>query len=153
MTEANDFAGIAPGAALPELALAITRADLVRFAGAADDYMPQHWDQPMMIAAGFADVVVHGWLCCAHMCRCVTDWATPRGAILAAYHVTYRQPLYPGPLTCGGEVVAAEAGEVTLELWARDGLGQTVTRATARLRPADAAAELRGRARPDQVTQ
>jgi len=135
MAELAAFPDLAPGQVLPELALAISRADLIRFAGAADDYIPQHWDHPMMVAAGFDDVIVHGWLCIAHMCRCVTDWARPSVAQIAAYEVTYRRPLYPGPLTCGGTVTEAGPQRAVLELWARDGSGQTVTRATAELVP------------------
>lgn len=134
-TDLFRFPALRVGMVLPELAVTITRADLIRFAGAADDYVPQHWDHPMMVAAGFADVVVHGWLCFAHMCRCVTDWAPPRIATIAAYEVTYRRPLYPGLLTCGGTVAKTAVHAVALDLWARDAGEQTVTRASVELAP------------------
>lgn len=128
------FDEIAQGMILPQLSLTITRADLVRYAGAADDYIPQHWDQPMMLAAGFDDVVVHGWLCFAHMCRCVTNWAPPAIATIAAYRVRYLSPLYPGELTCGGLVNTCGGNEARLELWASNALDVKVTVADVTLR-------------------
>ena len=129
------FAAIRAGDELPGLTVAIGRRDLVRFAGGADDYEPQHWDHPMMIAAGFDDVVVHGWLCCAHMLRCVTDWAPPRLAAIEAYEVTYRRPLYPGIVTFGGTVEEAGPERAHLRLWACDAAGNRVSLASVELVP------------------
>ena len=132
----RSFDGIVPGAVLPELAVAIDRAAVVRFAGAAEDYVPQHWDHPFMIAAGYPDVIVHGWLVFAHMTRAVTDWLPPDVGHIADYSVRYRRPFYPGTLCCGGEVVAVEGDRARLTLWARDESGATVTTADMTLIPA-----------------
>ena len=67
------FADLAAGLVIPTLEVEIDRADLIRYAGAADDYVRQHWDHPFMIASGYPDVVVHGWLTFAHMCRAATN--------------------------------------------------------------------------------
>jgi len=74
------FDRIETGEALPVLQTDITREDLVRYAGGADDYVRQHWDHPFMIESGFPDVIVHGWLTFAHMCRAVEAWLTPEEA-------------------------------------------------------------------------
>lgn len=120
----------APGAAVPELHVDITRADLVRYAGAADDYVRQHWDHPFMIENGFPDVAVHGWLTFAHMSRAVTDWLVPARWTIASYSVRYVRPTYPGVLICGGEVLQSDDSSVKLALWSRDSEGATTTKAT-----------------------
>lgn len=127
---------IAPvvGAAVPELKLTVTRADLVRYAGGADDYVRQHWDHPFMIANGFPDVAVHGWLTFAHMCRAVTTWLPPEKWKIAEYSVRYVRPAYPGPMVCGGSVVASDAGVLTLALWAKDADGEVTTKASISVR-------------------
>lgn len=122
------------GAAVPALELTVTREDLVRYAGAADDYVRQHWDHPFMLANGFPDVAVHGWLTFAHMCRAVTDWLTPDEWSISGYAVRYVLPTFPGGLTCGGEVVAGDGSTVELALWARNAAGQVTTGATMVLR-------------------
>jgi len=131
----DSFAQIAQGMNLPPLDVTITRADLVRYAGASDDYVAQHWDQQMMLEAGFDDVVVHGWLCFAHMCRCVTNWATPAVATIVSYRIRYLRPLYPGQITCGGLVEQVDDDKAQLSLWARNMAGEKVTIADMVLRP------------------
>jgi acyl dehydratase len=130
MTELRCFEDIAPGMAIPALTVAIDRAALVRFAGAADDYVPQHWDHPFMIASGYPDVIVHGWLVTAHLCRAVALWAPPRVATVADYSVRYHQPFYPGLLHCGGEVVDIADGKAHLDLRAQNEAGDIVTKAS-----------------------
>jgi len=122
------------GQEIPVLATEVDRLTLVKYAGASDDYTYVHWDHPRMIADGFPDVVTHGWLTFAYMCRAVTEWAPAEVADIRSYAVRYRKPTYPGPVTCGGRVVRRrhEAGTdlVDLELWSKDGDGQTTTTAT-----------------------
>lgn len=115
---------------LPELAFAITRQDLVRYAGAANDYLPQHWDQEQMRGEGFPDVVVHGWLGCAHLCRAATAVLTPDRWTLAHYAVRYRRPVYPGEVRCGGTVTTREDGAKQVDGWIKDAKGEIVTTAT-----------------------
>lgn len=118
------------GDALPELVVDITRQDLVRYAGAANDFLPQHWDQALMRGQGFDDVVVHGWLGAAHLCRAATDVFSPDRWLLTCYSVRYRQPLYPGAATCGGTLVASENGKLEVSGWIRDASGAIVTTAS-----------------------
>lgn len=130
------FDRILPGEQLPLLHIVITRQDLVRYAGGADDYVRQHWDHPFMIESGFPDVVVHGWLTFAHMCRAVEAWLPPEEARIAGFSVHYRAPTYPGSLSCGGTVVARDRETIMLDLWARDAVGATTTAAEMKLVPA-----------------
>jgi hydroxyacyl-ACP dehydratase HTD2-like protein with hotdog domain len=89
----------------------------------------------MMLAAGFDDVVVHGWLCFAHMCRCVTNWAVPTVATIDSYRIRYLRPLYPGPVSCGGLVENVHGDRAELGLWATNMAGEKVTIADMVLRP------------------
>ncbi len=117
------FAGIAVGFAIPQVALEVDRLALVKYAGAADDYVRQHWDHPFMIAQGYPDVIGHGWLTFAHMCRAVTDWAPPSRATITRYAVRYHKPFHPGRLTCGGTVDSVEHDRLTVAVWAKDAGG------------------------------
>ena len=119
-----------PGDELPELVLNITHGDLIRYAGGANDYLPQHWDRDRMRGDGFPDVVVHGWLGCAHLCRAATAVFTPDCWVLGRYAVRYRAPLYPGEARCGGAVAALHEGEYEVSGWIKDASGNTVTTAT-----------------------
>ena len=114
---------------LPELVVTITRQDLVRYAGAANDYLPQHWDQDRMRGEGFPDVVVHGWLGCAHLCRAATSVLTPDLWTLARYAVRYRYPVHPGEVHCGGTVTGREGGVREVSGWIKDPEGRVVTTA------------------------
>jgi acyl dehydratase len=119
-----------PGDLVPNMAVSISREDLVRYAGAADDYVRLHWDHPYMIGKGFPDVAVHGWLTFAHMSRAVTDWMLPAEWNISKYAVRYLRPTYPGALLCGGTVESCSVSEVRLALWARDGDGTPTTTAS-----------------------
>ncbi len=123
------------GDTIPELVVQIGREDLIRYAGAADDYVRQHWDHPFMVDNGFPDVAVHGWLTFAHMCRAVTEsFASERWAI-ERYTVRYLRPTFPGKLTCGGRISAADASGVEVELWGIDEAGEKTTSGMVHLAP------------------
>lgn len=126
----------ATGDILPTLEIDITRADLIRYAGAADDYVPQHWDHPFMLASGFPDVIVHGWLTFSHMCRAVTDHLCLPQWQMAGFAVRYLRPTFPGVLVCGGHINSIESGVCSLSLWAKDAEGAVTTVADVRMRRA-----------------
>mgnify|MGYP000152008047 CR=1 FL=1 len=78
---------------------------------------------------GFADVVVHGWLGCAHLLRAATATLTPDRWWLARYSVRYLQTLYPGEVRFGGDILGSGAGECTVNGWIKDAAGNLVTTA------------------------
>jgi hydroxyacyl-ACP dehydratase HTD2-like protein with hotdog domain len=114
----------------PDLVVSITRQDLIRYAGAANDYLPQHWDQAMMQGQGFPDVVVHGWLGFAHVVRAATAVLTPDKWDLVKYAVRYRQTIFPGEIRCGGQYLLNAAGQCEAKAWIRTDQGEAVTTAT-----------------------
>ena len=64
----------AVGDALPALSLRVTRAELVRYAGASGDFNPIHWNQRFAVGVGLPDVIAHGMLTMALAGRLVTSW-------------------------------------------------------------------------------
>lgn len=75
-------ADVAEGDELPGLQVRITRADLVRYAGATGDFNPIHWSDRAAAQAGLPDVIAHGMLTMALANRLVTTWAGDPGAVV-----------------------------------------------------------------------
>jgi acyl dehydratase len=53
----------------------VTRADLVRYAGASGDFNPIHWSDRVATSVGLPGVIAHGMLTMALAGRAVEDWA------------------------------------------------------------------------------
>jgi len=62
------------GTALPSLSVRVTRADLVRYAGASGDFNPIHYSERSATQVGLPGVVAHGMLTMGTALRVVTDW-------------------------------------------------------------------------------
>lgn len=73
---------VAEGDELPGLQVRITRADLVRYAGASGDFNAIHWSDRAAAQVGLADVIAHGMLTMALANRLVTAWAGDPGAVV-----------------------------------------------------------------------
>jgi acyl dehydratase len=80
------------GTELPEQTYPVTRADLVRYAGASGDFNPIHWNQRVATSVGLPDVIAHGMLTMALAGRAVTAWAGDPAA-LVEYHVRFGRPV------------------------------------------------------------
>ncbi len=84
----------AVGESLTPLAKSASRADLVRYAAASEDFNPVHWDHLRAVESGVGGVICHGLLMAA--------WATQPAAAsssrphpLARARFRFRRPLYP----------------------------------------------------------
>jgi acyl dehydratase len=128
------------GDELPAQQFAITRADLVRYAGASGDFNPIHWNERVATSVGLPDVIAHGMFTMAAAVRAVTDWAGDPGA-LVEYGVRFTRPVVvPDPdgatLQVEGKVRAVrDDGLVEVDLQATVD-GQTVlAKARAVVRP------------------
>jgi acyl dehydratase len=84
--------GVAAGDELPPLSLRITRADLVRYAGASGDFNPIHWSDRVATGVGLPGVIAHGMLTMALAGRLVTRWVGDPGAI-CSYGVRFTRPV------------------------------------------------------------
>lgn len=82
----------AVGDELPPLSVQVTRKDLVRYAGAALDFNPIHWNEPFAKEVGLPDVIAHGMLTMALAGRLVTQWVGDPGKILQ-YGVRFTRPV------------------------------------------------------------
>lgn len=80
------------GDSLPPLTVRVTRADLVRYAGASLDFNPIHWNERVAREVGLPDVIAHGMLTMAHGARLVTDWLGDPAALID-YGVRFTRPV------------------------------------------------------------
>ena len=92
MTATVRAADVAVGTELPEQTYPVTRADLVRYAGASGDFNPIHWNDRVATEVGLPGVIAHGMLTMALAARAVTTWAGDPGA-LVEYHVRFGRPV------------------------------------------------------------
>jgi acyl dehydratase len=80
------------GTELPEQVFRITRADLVRYAGASGDFNPIHWNERVATEVGLPNVIAHGMFTMALAARAVTEWTGDPGA-LVEYQVRFGRPV------------------------------------------------------------
>ena len=80
------------GDELPGLSVRITRAGLVRYAGASLDFNPIHWNARFASEVGLDDVIAHGMLTMGLGGRMVTDWLGDPGRLLD-YGVRFTRPV------------------------------------------------------------
>ncbi|RYU15236.1 MaoC/PaaZ C-terminal domain-containing protein [Nocardioides iriomotensis] len=69
------------GDVLPEQAYTVTRADLVRYAGASGDRNPIHWSQRVATSVGLPGVIAHGMYTMALAARALDTWAGGTGKV------------------------------------------------------------------------
>jgi len=66
---------LSPDAELGPVRYRITRADLVRYAGASGDFNPIHWSDRVAGDVGLPGVIAHGMYTLALAGRAVSQWA------------------------------------------------------------------------------
>jgi acyl dehydratase len=105
-------ADVAVGSELPEQVLRVTRADLVRYAGASGDFNPIHWNERVATEVGLPGVIAHGMFTMALASGVVTRWAGDPGAV-EEYHVRFGRPVVVPDDDTGAEVtVRGKVGAV-----------------------------------------
>ncbi|MCY0930493.1 MaoC family dehydratase [Streptomyces sp. H27-H1] len=80
------------GTELPAASFPVTRATLVRYAGASGDFNPIHWNEKFATEVGLPDVIAHGMFTMAEAIRVVTDWVGDPGAVVE-YGVRFTRPV------------------------------------------------------------
>ena len=129
--------GVEVGTELPAQTFTITRADLVRYAGASGDFNVIHWNQRVAQSVGLPDVIAHGMYTMALAVRVVTDWAGDPARVVE-YGVRFTRPV-PVPddgtgaaLEVTGKVAALlDDGRVRVDLTATHGGSKVLGRAQA----------------------
>jgi acyl dehydratase len=82
----------AAGDPLPPLVVRVTRADLVRYAGASGDFNPIHWSERFAVGVGLPNVIGHGMLTMALAARVVTSWVGDPAAVVG-YAARFTRPV------------------------------------------------------------
>lgn len=134
---APSYDEIEAGYELPSVRVRLTRADLVRYAGASGDFNIIHWNERVAREVGLPDVIAHGMLTMAKGANLVTEWAGDPARIVE-YGVRFGQPV-PVPDTDDGAtlVITAKVGkkldgkQVRVDLDARCGEDKVLSMARA----------------------
>ena len=129
------------GTELPEREFRITRADLIRYAGASGDFNPIHWSDRVAKDVGLPTVIGHGMLTMALAARLLTDWAGDPGAVVQ-YGARFARPVVvpdgaDGVIVTVSGVVAGvrDDGLVDVELTVKVDDQKMLTQARAVVRP------------------
>lgn len=129
-----------PGAELPTQTFRVTRADLVRYAGASGDFNPIHWNERIATRVGLPNVIAHGMVTMALAARVVTDWAGDPAAV-EEYGVRFAGPVVVPDDDTGAEVTVTgvvkrrlDDGRLQVDLTARSDGEKVLGRARAIVR-------------------
>ena len=80
------------GQEIGRTALEITRADLVRYAGASGDFNPIHWNERFARSVDLPGVIAHGMFTMGAAVQLVTDWIGDPVAVLD-YQTRFTRPV------------------------------------------------------------
>ncbi|MFI7100016.1 MaoC family dehydratase [Streptomyces sp. NPDC050161] len=92
MTAKISYDDVEVGTELPAQSFPVSRATLVRYAGASGDFNPIHWNEKFAKEVGLPDVIAHGMFTMAEAARVVTDWAGDPAAV-TEYGVRFTKPV------------------------------------------------------------
>jgi acyl dehydratase len=135
------IADVAVGDVVPAQTFAITRADLVRYAGASGDLNVIHWNERVAREVGLPNVIAHGMLSMALAGRVATDWAGDPAAVVD-FGVRFTRPVVVpddgvgAALEVAGTVSAVDLGARTalIDLVATSEGAKVMARARATVR-------------------
>ncbi|MBA3309927.1 MAG: MaoC family dehydratase [Nocardioidaceae bacterium] len=100
---------------------AVTRADLIRYAGASGDFNPIHWSDRVATSVGLPGVVAHGMYTLALAGRALTDWVGDP-ALVVSFGARFTKPVVVPDddegtaVTVSGLVKSVDANQATIEL-------------------------------------
>ncbi|MDQ0277673.1 acyl dehydratase [Arthrobacter silviterrae] len=87
-----NFSELAVGQVIGTRSLEITRADLVRYAGASGDFNPIHWNERFAREVELPGVIAHGMFTMGAAVQLVTDWAGDPSAVVS-YGTRFTKPV------------------------------------------------------------
>lgn len=136
MSDVLDLESLAIGTALRPAVRVPTREQCVRYAGAANDFSPIHYDDGNARERGFPGVIVHGLLKASLLGELLESWSAPHGGWVRRLATRYQGIDLPGrPLICQAKVtgksVSADAWLVDLDVWIDNAEGRTTTSGSA----------------------
>jgi acyl dehydratase len=77
-----NFADLTVGQDLGSRTIAVTRQDLVKYAGASGDFNPIHWNESFATGVGLPGVIAHGMFTMGAAVQLVADWAGDPAAVV-----------------------------------------------------------------------
>ena len=103
----------------------VTRADLVRYAGASGDFNPIHWSDRVATGVGLPGVIAHGMYTMALASRAVTAWVGGDPGAVLEFGVRFARPVVVPDDDDGAELTvtgvtraATDDGRVQIDLTA-----------------------------------
>nr|MDT0661015.1 MaoC family dehydratase [Micromonospora sp. DSM 115978] len=129
---------------LPVKTYRVTRADLVRYAGASGDFNPIHWSDRTAAKVGLPGVIAHGMLTMALTGRAVAEWAGSPDAVVE-FGVRFSRPVVVPDDDIGTEIevrgkvrAVDDNGLTQLDLTVTCGGDKVLSQARATIRRASA---------------
>ena len=120
-----NIADLAVGTEIGSRTIEITRADLVKYAGASGDFNPIHWNDRFAREVELPGVIAHGMFTMGAAVQLVTDWAGDPAAVVS-YGTRFTKPVpvsdvdgQPGAVVEVAAVVGAvdnDAGTARIDL-------------------------------------
>jgi len=112
---------LAPGTVLGPVQVLLTRADLVRYAGASGDFNPIHWSDRVAADVGLPGVIAHGMYTLAVAGRAVSQWAGGPDRVVELGARFTRPVVVPddergAQVQVTGQVLDGDAGTVRIDL-------------------------------------
>jgi acyl dehydratase len=110
-----------PGHEFAPVSYVVTRADLVRYAGASGDFNPIHYSDRVAESVGLPGVVAHGMYTLALTSRALTDWVGSTAAV-QSFGARFTKPVAVPDTDEGttievrGVVKSVDAGSATIDL-------------------------------------
>ncbi|MCQ1999509.1 MaoC family dehydratase [Arthrobacter zhaoxinii] len=83
---------LSKGSEIGSTALEISRADLIRYAGASGDFNPIHWNERFARGVELPGVIAHGMFTMGTAVQLVTDWIGDPGAVID-YQTRFTRPV------------------------------------------------------------
>jgi len=129
------YEDVVVGSEIPPLVKHPTTQQLVRWAGAVDDYNQIHYDKDFAQSKDLPGVIVHGALIASFLGQLLTDWIGEQGSV-RRFTCQYRGISLPDQdIVCKGEVTKKyiKDGEhyVECSIWAENPEGEKVVPGTA----------------------
>ena len=85
------FEDLEKGQEIGSRTVELSRASLVRYAGASGDFNPIHWNERFAQSVGLPGVIAHGMLTMGTAVQLVSDWVGDPGAIVD-YQTRFTKP-------------------------------------------------------------
>lgn len=104
-----NFADLEVGQEIGSRSIEITRADLVKYAGASGDFNPIHWNERFAREVELPGVIAHGMFTMGAAVQLVTDWAGDPAAVVG-YGTRFTKPVPVADLDGAPGAVVAVVG-------------------------------------------